>query len=302
MAPMQRCQLFVLFLQPWGKCSICKTKIVALLALMLFAVQLHGQSRRLYRYQHVVSHKKYRSEPLCGFSFLMDRTQGQLANLGYNSSWGFGAEYFSRYLNDHYKKKVSVRIGVRYLYSIHGQQKYDVLLHSPYMAPATEKLYNKRSELDLQLVLMYEKGTVRPYIDFFGGYSFFNSQQRLTLNESVKGYEKEANHYHWTNTPDFGMSIGCLVQLQQRTFFHVRASAIYFINPVEFINFTNLSNDGFTYTPNYVEAQSIMYTLQAGFLFSIPKATRSSSSSNGSHSHYHGGFHGGGCGGGAAIF
>src|SRR6516165_6282476 len=91
---------------------------------------------------------KYKSEPFWGFSVISDKAQGQFSKAGYNDSWGFSTEYFSKDILHQRIPKVGLRLGGSFMGAGHGSFHTGVLMHQPYLAHGSQRLSNNRTELD----------------------------------------------------------------------------------------------------------------------------------------------------------
>ncbi|HWZ22062.1 MAG TPA: hypothetical protein VNW06_05380 [Cytophagaceae bacterium] len=235
-----------------------------------------------------------------GLSGFMDIPSSSFSRRGYTNGIGFACDYYSKDLIFDKSKKWGLRVGGSCFLARQNSITNNVHLHDPYEAPGKQQLTNNHSGFDFQTILISEHGTVRPYAGIFIGCGLFTSNQNLTIDQPVSGYQAYTNTSYNTASIDYGFTSGVMFKIAKLTYINFKGSVSRYTNNIQFDNLNHLGNDDFMKLPDYVSVKPLIYSFQLGLIFKLQaKPGGPYHRGTSSHSHYGGGFHGGGggCGG-----
>jgi hypothetical protein len=215
---------------------------------------------------------------LVGFYGMVNNPIGNFSNDGYHSGGGFGMEFYTKNLNGNSPGALKVKFGGSLYYAGQGSITNNVRLHDPKNAPGTQRFNNYYLGGDLRLKFLYDKGNVRPYLDVFGGVAKFSSNEKLTINSPMYGYQTSTNYpFYSTSVYTYGASLGFLIKLSDNVFFDLKSTLMTSSTPVSFVNFNQLYSDGYMYVPATHSTMPSIMSFQFGLVFRLRPSNNSSS-------------------------
>lgn len=211
---------------------------------------------------------------LLGFYGMFNNPIGNFSNAGYQSGGGFGMELYTKNINGNSPGAMKVKFGGSLYYAGQGSVTNNVLLHDPKNAPGTQRFNNYYLGGDLRLKFIYDKGNVRPYVDIFGGFANFSSNEKLTINSPMYGYQTSTRYPVYSSSVyTYGASFGFLVKLSDNVFFDLKSTLMTSSTPVGFVNFNQLYSDGYMYIPSNSNAIPSIMSIQFGLVFRLRPST-----------------------------
>jgi len=261
-------------------------RLLIFLSLIGFAFHANCQYYNSPTYTSTRTVKDSNNTGLIGFYGMFNNPIGNFLNEGYQSGGGFGMEMYTKNLNGNSPNGLKVKFGGSLYYAGQGSITNSVRLHDPKNAPGTQRFNNFYYGGDLRLKFLSDKGSVRPYVDIFGGFANFSSNERLTINTPIYGYQTSTKYAVYTiPVYTYGASFGFLIKLSDNVFFDLKSTFMTSSTSVSFVNFNQLYSDGYMYVPANHSANPLILSLQFGLVFRLRPSCNYSTSSYGGPSY-----------------